>query len=285
VELRATAADDLPALHEVFLDAIAGVYRPHGFEPPAPTLEVFTAQQEHLLRHDAERCSVLVERGRPLAFASAWARGGDWFLASLFVSPALQRHGAGRALLDAVWDADADADPLRRRTLTDAIQPVSNALYARRGLVPATPVLSFGGRPAVREAPLEPGDASAAELAAIDARAYGFDRAVDHRFWELAGRRTAWRRDGHTVANSYRFPGGAVGPVAGLDPAAAAGALSGELERANGEVRVRAPGSARTLVRCALDAGLRLAPTPGLLLLSDGVDPPDALAIGGYTLY
>jgi GNAT superfamily N-acetyltransferase len=281
VELRATAADDLPDLHEVFLDAIAGVYRPHGFEPPAPPLEVFTAQQEHLLRHDAERCAVLVEHGRPVAFASAWIRGGDWFLASLFVSPSLQRHGAGRALLDAVWGTGT----LGRRTLTDAIQPVSNALYARRGLVPAAPVLSFGGRPAGGKASLQPGEASVAELAAIDAHAYGFDRAIDHRFWEQAGRRTTWCRDGRAVAYSYRFPGGAVGPVAGLDPAAAAGALSGELARADGEVRVRVPGTARGLVGCALDAGLRLSPTPGLLLLSDGVHPPDALAIGSYTLY
>ena len=283
MELRATAADDLPVLHAVFLDAIGGVYRPHGFEPPAPPLEVFAAQQEHLLRHDAERCFVLVERGRPVAFASAWIRNGDWFLASLFVSPALQRNGAGRALLDAVWGTDAVA--YRRRTLTDAIQPVSNALYARRGLVPATPVLSFGGRPSRREAPLPPGGATAAELAAIDASAYGFDRAIDHRFWEQAGRRTAWCRDKRIVAYSYCFPGGAVGPIAGLDPAAAAGALLGELALAEGEVRVRVPGSARALVACALEAGLLLGPTPGLLLLSEGVASPDALAIGSYTLY
>jgi len=32
-------------------------------------------------------------------------------------------------------------------------------------------------------------------------------------------------------------------------------------------------------------AGLRLSPTPGLLLLSDGVPPPTSLAIGSYTLF
>jgi GNAT superfamily N-acetyltransferase len=212
VELRATAADDLPALHGVFLDAIAGVYRPHGFEPPAPPLDVFAAQQVHLLRHDAGRCVVAVERSRPIAFASAWVRGADWFLASLFVSPGAQGRGAGRVLLDAVWGEAG----LRRRTLTDAIQPVSNALYASRGLVPATPMLAFAGTPAASvEEQLPAGESLAADLAGIDERAYGFDRAVDHHFWTDAGERTVWTRDGTPVAYSYLFPGGAIGPVAG----------------------------------------------------------------------
>ncbi|HZO34936.1 MAG TPA: GNAT family N-acetyltransferase [Gaiellaceae bacterium] len=282
MKLRATAADDLPILHELFVGAIADVYRPHGFEPPAPSLDVFAAQQEHLLRHDGARCVVALDRGRPVAFASAWLRGRDWFLASLFVAASAQARGLGTALLDAVWTDGA----LRRRTLTDAIQPVSNALYGRRGLVPTTPMLPFHGVPhRVPERRLAVGDASPAEIAAIDDYAYGFDRAVDHALWAGAGVRTVWADGERAVAYSYVFPGGTIGPVAGLDPHAAAGALRGELDRADGEVRVRVPGSSRALVACALEAGLRLLPTPGLLLLSDGVEPPDALAIGGYTLY
>jgi hypothetical protein len=48
---------------------------------------------------------------------------------------------------------------------------------------------------------------------------------------------------------------------------------------------VRIPGSSRALVESALAARLQLAPTPGLLLLSEGVPPPDALAIASYTLF
>ncbi|HEY7397984.1 MAG TPA: hypothetical protein VH538_06770, partial [Gaiellaceae bacterium] len=68
-------------------------------------------------------------------------------------------------------------------------------------------------------------------------------------------------------------------------PAAAAAALASELARADGSVTVRIPGTSRALVLCALAAGLRLWPTPGLLLLSEGVVAPDALAVGGYTLF
>jgi len=281
VELRRTRAADLPALFAIFNSAIGELYRTHAFEPPAPPLEVFANQQEHMLAYDGERCAVALAGGRPVAFASAWARGGAWFLASLFVQPEAQARGLGNALLDAVW-GDGFA---RRLTITDAIQPVSNALYARRGLVPATPVLTFDGVAQI-EAPrdLEQTEASRDDLRRLDEAAYGFDRAVDHAYWARHANRSAWARDGETVAWSYVFPGGAVGPIAGTDAAAAAAALAAELARAEGQVRVRMPGSARAAFATALAAGLRLGPAPGLLLLSKDVSPPDALVIGSYTL-
>jgi GNAT superfamily N-acetyltransferase len=283
MELRRTRTADLPALHDIFIEAIAEVYRPHGFDPPAPPLEVFANQQRHVLAHDEERCAVAEDGGEPVAFASAWARGDTWFLASLFVRPRAQGRGIGRALLDAVW-GDGFA---RRQTITDAIQPVSNVLYGRRGLLPVTPVLSFGGRARVGpDAAVEPQPAGGddAALREIDAAAYGFDRALDHAYWSGLARRTLWRRDGRTVAYSYVFPGSAIGPVAGVDGPAAAWALAAELARAGGDVRVRMPGSSRELVATALAAGLVLAPTPGLLLLGPRSAAPTSLAIGSYTL-
>jgi GNAT superfamily N-acetyltransferase len=169
------------------------VYEPHAFAPPAPPFEPFANQQRHLLRHDAERCVVAERDGTPVAYASAWARDDAWFLASLFVRPDAQARGVGSALLDAIW-----GDFRHRRTLTDAIQPVSNALYARRGLVPATPVLAFTGRSRVRDVTeLEPAAQApdvAAALRAVDEIAYGFDRAPDHAYWATLARRTVWRR-------------------------------------------------------------------------------------------
>jgi GNAT superfamily N-acetyltransferase len=269
VELRPTTAGDVEALHGLFLDSIAGVYRPHGFDPPAPPLEVFANQQLHVIETGT---SFVAERGRGLVgFGASWTRGEDWFLASLFVARGAQGHGVGSALLRSVW-----GEAERRRTITDAIQPVSNALYARHGLVPATPVLAFAGMPSI-EPPVQPAGADVAE---IDRVAYGFDRAVDHAYWSAIAARTTW-----PGAYAYVFPGGTIGPVAGVSPDAAAAALAAELARAPGPVRVRVPGSSRRLVEVAIAAGLSLEPAPGLLLLSEGVRPPDALAIGSYTLY
>lgn len=280
MELRATTVGDLPTLHTLFLASIGGVFRRHAFDPPEPPLEVFAAQQSHVL---ATGRSVVAERGgEVVGFAAAWSRGGDWFLASLFVAAEAQGGGIGSALLDAVWDESTE----RRRTITDAIQPVSNALYGRRGLVPVAPVLALSGLPTRGETPLAcVGDASAATLAAIDRVAYGFDRALDHDYWQRTAAVRVWSRDGDPVAYSYAWPGGVVGPVAGLDAHAAAGALAGEFARAAGAVTVRVPGSSRALVGLAVARGLRLSPTPGLLLVSGDTPPPDALAIGSFTLY
>lgn len=279
MEIRPTVAEDIPGLQEVFAASIGSVYDPHGFAPPVPPAGAFAAQHRHLLETDPERCFVAVEHGRAVGYVAAWLRGRDWFLGSLFVAPSAQGAGLGSRLLDTTWQVDGR---VRRRTLTDAIQPISNALYARRGLVPTTPLLSFSGLPSPVEGTLVPGSG---DLVAIDVAGYGFDRGVDHRFWGEIAARTVWLRDGVPAAYSYRFPGGAIGPVAGVDPAAAAAALDGELAQAEGSVSLRVPGSARALVERALAAGLRLSPTPGLLLLSGGVAPPDALAISSYTLF
>jgi len=105
---------------------------PHGFAPPSPSLEVFSNLQGHIRRTGLS--FVAVDDGTIVGYGSSWTRGDDWFLASLFIAPPAQGRGAGPALLDAVW-----SEAKRRRTMTDAIQPISNVLYGRRGLVPATP--------------------------------------------------------------------------------------------------------------------------------------------------
>jgi GNAT superfamily N-acetyltransferase len=276
VDLRPAADGDLPALHGLFLTAVAGVFEPHRFAPPAPRFEVFASQQRHI---GATGTTVVAQDdgGRILGFGSAWQRDDHWFLASLFVDPPAQGRGVGATLLDAVWGEAA-----HRRTITDAIQPVSNALYGRRGLVPATPVLRLAGRP--HAVSLKRGmaevEAGAADVAAIDEAAYGFDRSVDHAHWQQHAQRTLWPN-----AYTYVFPGGEISPVAGSDPASAAHALAAELARAGGEVRLRVPGSSRALVEVALAAGLRLDPVPGLLLVSAALAPPTALAIAGYALF
>jgi GNAT superfamily N-acetyltransferase len=270
VELRPTTVADLPALYGLFVAAINGVFEPHRFEPPGPPFDVFVNQQQHVL--DTGTSVVAEDDGQLVGFGASWQRDEHWYLASLFVDHAAQGRGVGAALLDAVWGAAP-----KRRTITDAIQPVSNALYGRHGLIPATPILTFTGRPHSDGRDLRP---EAADVAAIDLAAYGFDRGIDHAYWEQHARRTTW-----PGAYTYVFPGGGIGPVAGLDAGAAARALAAELARSEGEVRLRIPGSSRALVEVALAAGLRLDPVPGLLLLSETVQPATALAIAGYMLF
>jgi GNAT superfamily N-acetyltransferase len=282
MEIRPTTAADLPALDAVFRAAIGEVFRRHAFEPPSPPPEAFAAQHRHLLRHDGERCFVAEEDGRVTAYVAAFERGDAWFLSSLFVCPSHQGRGLGRALLERAWGGESR----RRLTLTDSIQPISNGLYARHGLVPTTPLLALVGTPRVEERDaLESAAPTADELVALDRAAYGFDRSVDHAYWSGVGRGTLWLRGGEPAAYSYVVDGAWIGPVAGVDGQAAADALRAELGRAEGQVRVLVPGTSRELVETALAAGLRIGGPPGLLLLSAGAQAPTSLAISGYTLF
>lgn len=257
-------------MHATFLIATGELFRRHRFEPPAPSVEAYSSQQRHLLRTGIS--CVAEEDGVLIGYGASWTRGDDWFLASLFVAPAAQGSGVGSALLDAVWGEAA-----RRRTITDAIQPVSNALYARRGLIPTTPVLTFTGTPKIDAPGLAEADA---DIAALDASAYGFDRAPDHALWSPVARLTTWGD-----AYSYAFPGGDIGPVVGATPAAAAAALAAELARATAPIRVRVLGSAPELVEVALQAGLRLGSVPGLLLCTRDAPAPTAVTPSGYLLF
>ena len=109
--------------------ARAAVRRLRG--PAAPR-----ARDRRLCRRRARRVRSRVSRRPGCAGTTGSSPRSSWRRSA-------QGRGVGPALLDAVWSDAA----LRRRTITDAIQPVSNALYGRRGLIPVTPLLAFSGLP------------------------------------------------------------------------------------------------------------------------------------------
>jgi GNAT superfamily N-acetyltransferase len=283
LEFRRAAEPDLRAQHDVFVAAEGELWQRHGLRWSAAPFEVWRALHRHLLAEDGERSFVALDGERLVGFSAALVRGDTWFLSALFVLPEYQGRRVGRELLDRSWAGDYR----RRMTITDSIQPVSTGMYARRGLIPTTPILTLSGTPRC-DPPggLEAVPPESAAVAALDRAAYGFERAADHRFWaQRAAQATLWLLAGEPVAYSYVDRQGLVGPLAGRDGAAAALALRGELARRESQpVEVHLPGSARSLVETALASGLRLTRPPGLLLLSGGTDPPGALAISGYSL-
>ncbi len=281
MDYRLATEADLPAECGLFNRAQGGLYRQHGFARNETPFERFAAPHRHLLAHDPARCFVAQVDGQVVAFAAAIVRGEFWYLSALFVDPDFQGRGLGAGLLELA----AAGWPARRATITDAIQPISNALYARIGLIPSTPVLVMGGTPRVA-APrdLEPASPSGDDLAALDAAAYGFDRRVDHGYWATQGDVTVWRRQGEAIAYSYVSEQGWLGPLAGRDEAAAGDALRAELAR-RAQVMLEIPGSAVTLVETAFKAGLRIVNPPGLLLHARPVRLPTALVISGYWLF
>jgi GNAT superfamily N-acetyltransferase len=281
VTYRPATLADLAAEHAVFCRAMGGVMRAHHYEWEDPPFDRFELGLRHLLAHDAERCWVAEVAGEVVGYTAAIIRDDTWFFSMLFIAPGAQGRGIGRAL----FELAAEGAPPRRLTITDSIQPISNALYGRHGLLPLTPLLPMRGESRVDEpSGLELGDPSPGDLAAVDRAAYEFERGVDHAYWASQGQRRGWYRHGELVAYSYRWPDGRIGPLAGVDPETAAAALRAEL-MVNGPVTLEIPGSARALLTTALEAGLRIEPPMGLLLGTEGVTAPVALGISTYGFY
>jgi len=239
----------------------------------------------HTLRYDGERCWVAEREGDMVAWGSALVRDDWWFLSSLFVLPEAQGVGVGAELLERAR-AGAPAHGVSV-TVTDTLQPVSNTLYARRGMLPREALLGFAGPPrpgpaageaAPRLGTLEPEAltlAAVPDLRPLDLAVLGFDRTVDHRFYLGEGGRRGWlfRRAGRAVAYAlYRPATGWIGPLASLRPADVAPVLRFVLAElaALGLEKVEAgvPAPCVGAQRVFWDAGLRFDGTPGLLLAS-----------------
>lgn len=145
IAYRPASEEDIAAQHLVFCQAEGGLLRRHGFDWSDPPFEAVSPTLRHLLLHDRDRVFVAESDGKVVGFSAAFVRASTWFLSALFIDPQFQGRGIGRRLFELAY---ADP-PARRITITDSIQPASNALYAKHGLIPTTPILGFAGRPSV----------------------------------------------------------------------------------------------------------------------------------------
>ncbi|HYN47460.1 MAG TPA: GNAT family N-acetyltransferase [Candidatus Nanopelagicales bacterium] len=292
VVLRTARTDELTACADVWRAGLDGygpqVGRPPMIAAPGPLVTLLA----HLRATDPDRFLVAVrpEAGgteRVVAFASASRREHVWFLGMLFVHPDEQARGLGRALLEAILPTGGA--PVTLATCTDAAQPISNALYARYGMVPRVPVLELVGRPdragpaalpeGVRAVPFEllaagPADGPgprrlAAALETLDRATLGYAHPQDHAFLAETGRlgHLYEAGDGRIVGYGYVSPVGRVGPLAVEDTALLPGVLGHLLQAVQpaGAFSAWVPGAGGAAVTALLDAGLRLEDFPALL--------------------
>ena len=249
---------------------------------------------------------------RLIGFSSATVRDGLWFLAMLFVEPDVQAEGVGSALMDraqAGRDADPGGpavpgpdDPLDSGITTwgmgtDTLQPISNGLYARRGMLPRVPVWRLLGEPrrwsAIPPLPASlesvPFEALAADgrdghrrlaetVDALDREIVGVAHPADHAYLRRDGRSgflVRERGNGRALGYGYGSSVGRLGPVAALDPALHP-AILGTVVRdtpALGPVAIWVPGTAAEATRALLTAGLRFDGFPALLCWSSAAHP------------
>jgi hypothetical protein len=217
----------------------------------------------------------------PVGFACGLVRGEWWFLSTLFILPEFQAQGIGRALLERAKAGYPTPSGIAA-TMTDALQPKSNTLYARHGMFPRLPAVVFTGplRPGLERPrlgnlevrPLTLDDLPA--LLQIDADVTGLDRTPDHASYLGEAEWPGWlfSRAGQPTGYTYIRPGGAIGPAATV--------RSGDMERVMqyalvevaayqpAAVRVIVPGPNTAAQRPLWAAGLVFDEVPGLILMS-----------------
>ncbi len=321
VTYRAGTDGDLDACAAIWKAAIDD-YQVRLGQPPMPAdLAPLRRLLIHVLTTDPTRFWVALaaddrDASGVAGFSCATVREGLWFLAMLFVRPDLQGGGVGAALMDRAQAGRSPAggtssvpgpdDPLDSGIhtwgmCTDAAQPISNALYARRGMVPRVPVWRVFGEvrrwsglpelPSTLE--VQPFEAIAgagpdghrrlAEIVdGLDRELIGAAHPMDHAWLRREGRsgflvgepgRVAERPLGY----AYGSTGGRLGPVAAVDPALHPALLGVAVRRTPilGAMAAWVPGTADRATRALLDAGLRLDGFPALVCWSHADHPFD----------
>ena len=305
---KGTAAD-LDACTAIWKAAIDD-YQGRLAQPPMPAdLGPLRRLLVHTLNTDPDRFWVAegpAGGSAVVGFSSATVREGLWYLAMLFVRPDLQGDGVGAALMDRAQAGEAPIagspvpgpdDPLASGIhtwgmCTDAAQPISNALYARRGMLPRVPVWRVFGEvrrraalpelPSTLEAvPFEAiaGDGAGGEghrrLAALvdglDRELIGAAHPADHAYLRREGRsgflvRPRGDAAGRPVGYVYGSAGGRLGPLAASDPALHPALLGVAVRQTPmlDAVAMWVPGTADRATRALLEAGLRYDGFPGL---------------------
>lgn len=329
VAFRPAREADVDACTRVWKAGI-DAYQQRLGQPPTPDdLAPLRRLLVHLLATDPDRFWVATGRAETVAgtataddpagagrdgilgFAAATVRDDLWFLAMLFVEPDAQGRGVGQGLMDRA-QAGRNVDPggpavpgpdvppgtaIRRWGMcTDSAQPISNALYARRGMVPRIPIWRLFGEvrrwaalpvlprhlesvPFEAIAGADPdGHRRLADIVdALDREIIGISHGRDHAFLRREGRSgfVVRERGGRALGYAYGSAVGRLGPVASLDPELHP-ALLGVVIRETpvpGPMALWVPGSADILTRALLEAGLRFDGFPGLICWSTREHP------------
>jgi len=281
---RATEAD-LSECHRVWREGINAYTIPMGAQPLQEDNPGVRRLHAHALSTDPRRFLVAelsdsTGASRVVAFGSAVERGPLWFLSMLFVEPAEQARGLGRALLERMLPLPLEGRILA--TCTDSAQPISNGLYATLGIVPRLPMFNLIGRPRPDFAwPALPSGITAErvadpavwrdspELTAFDQSVAGFAHPQDHLFIQDEPRHAFTFRDGGGSLVGYGYAGdiGRIGPIAVADQALLTPVV-GRLLHAivpRGASAVWLSGASDDAISTAIQAGLRIEDAPILI--------------------
>jgi GNAT superfamily N-acetyltransferase len=283
---RASGVDDFASTYELFL-AAANDLRARGHRDLLDDTVARRARalafRAHAFRHDADGFWLAEHDGERVGFGIATARHGFWHLNALHVLPAFQGEGVGSELLRRCL-AYGRRRGVVSTVISEAAQPISNALYARHGMYQWMPLIHVE-LPSIprdlaqttqaltgRVAPS--GDAEVlAALDRIDSSVLGFTRPVDHRFWlDLPDLTLLLLGPAPDQPTSYAYVSsfGGIGPCAAVSardlPTLVLHSLRLAVEAGRDHACFVAPGIASSALKYLLELGGRFDASMTLLL-------------------
>jgi GNAT superfamily N-acetyltransferase len=223
---------DLAAAAYVRKEALESLERSEGREPepwaPAPHGNTLN----HVIRTDPEGSWAAEMRGVVVGYAQAIVRGDIWFLAQLFVQPAMHGLGIGQELLQRARDYGR-AKQARVFSVVSSTSPVAQSLYMRNGMFAfgigyrlSGPVEALLALPEPQGNTKRVVDCKSWQdrIAELDRYAFGAERRQDHAFYladdSFPGAQTSFglNRDGELVGYGYAGEPGWISPIVAYDP-------------------------------------------------------------------
>jgi len=268
VTYRPATAADIEATYELFRNATGDLLAQRNLalaEPTAAGRARFFAFRRHVLRHDPDRFWV-AESGRDrqlVGFGIATLRDRLWYLAALHVRPGWQGRGIGRDLLRRCQESIAVRPEIVRIVISDSLNPHSNLLYARAGMMQSEALIVLSGPTYAADSRLTVARIDCADsMTEFDLAALGTTRGQDHAFWLEQPSQSLLTMTNADAVVGYAYAGAAgVGPAVGRDEATLATVIDAAIGwlHAGGQVNasLKLPGSARASLALLLSRGFR----------------------------
>jgi predicted N-acetyltransferase YhbS len=178
VAIRSAVPADAEACGRIIYEAFKSIADRHGFLPHFPTIERAIQRANHCINHPSIYAVVAESEGQVIGSNFLDERDPIRGLGPVTVGPAVQVHGIGRRLMEAVLERARGA--LGVRLVQDSFNMLSISLYASLGFEVKEPLLLLRGKPngklpsGIIVRPVEKEDLS--ECAALCKNVHGFDR-------------------------------------------------------------------------------------------------------------
>jgi hypothetical protein len=281
--VRQARKGDIPGVGRVYNTALEKVVNDHGYGGKLRYPSRPNPFYEFCLGHEPEGFWVALDEKEGIAGAAmSWVRGSHWFLSHLFVLPGHQGSHAGRTLLEKTFRYSVSQKCTVRSVITCSFNAPATALYAKFGMYPQQAVYSFGGKPSrdflkgagnrvVSEGVIT-GEEHIDALASIDQRLLGMPRREHHEYLLLEQKTPChvFTRGSRICGYAYVAKDGRIGPMATTSQDLFEDMLMRTIllaHEGSGEISLMAPGSGKTAMRVALDAGLQIR-LPSVLMAS-----------------